>query len=388
MKERTVILVLVGACVWAYASTTALAQGGGAQADSTVTSNLSQQTTAIGGGNANSSAVAEGGTGVGWSNSTSSGGTGLGVSDSASSVNIETTSFSNYTTRTPPMTTYPPSLPFWTHGGWGAINGYFPNGPSTPDKVYERVFDPSNPRDMRELRGILQSVPHRGPLEAIGGILFNTAQSLHRGRGIDISNSLIRDRRPCGKPLLVFIDSYMDTDLLRAAGYAYVGRLSLEGSTKCTWDHVYSAAVAESLPWDVDILLVSGGMKGVSVGSNTSFPMGGYGFSQTNYSLSLFGTVSSGITEGKGEAMLSAAAYRFCPELIQRREIPLSFSDRFRLRPKPAAAAQGSGQARAAGASGSATGAVPQGPGITMSKQLYDMAGFSPEQRVSNVTIR
>jgi hypothetical protein len=139
---------------------------------------------------------------------------------------------------------------------------------------------------------------------------------------------LFRNRRPDGKPLLVFIDSNVDTDILRQAGYAYVGKVSLEGKVDRNWDQVYDAAVAETLPWDVDILLISGGMRGVTVGSNLSFPGAAGAYSQPNYSVSLFGAASSGITEGKGKALVSAAGYRFWPEAVKRRQIPQSFYNR------------------------------------------------------------
>ncbi|MBW7991624.1 MAG: hypothetical protein FVQ84_16645 [Planctomycetes bacterium] len=101
------------------------------------------------------------------------------------------------------------------------------------------------------------------------------------------------------------------------------------------WDHVYDAAVAEALPWDVDILLISGGMKGVTVGSNLSFPGAGGAYSQANYSISMFGSASSGITEGKGKALVSAAGYRYWPAAANRRRIPQAFYNRIQAMVKP-----------------------------------------------------
>jgi len=262
-------------------------------------------------------------------------------SSSGSNSSIISTSTSNYKTRTPPITTFPPYLPYWNHGGWGTIKAYFPNGPNTDDQVYERVFDPQNPNDKRELRGVLESLPYENPLNVLGGILngvgvvFGGPDNYHHGRGFEIASSLVRTRRPRGKPLLVFIDSNVDTKLLKETGYAYVGKVSLEGKVDRNWDHVYDAAVAEALPWDVDILLVSGGMKGVSVGSNTSFPGAGGAYSQTNYSISMFGSVSSGITEGKGKALVSAAGYRYWPAAANRRRIPQAFYNRIQAMVKP-----------------------------------------------------
>lgn len=263
-------------------------------------------------------------------------------SASVSGASISTSSVSNYETRTPPLTVFPPYLPYWNHGGWGTIKAYFPNGPSEDNQVYEQTFDPDDPDDMRMLRGVLESIAHDGPLEFVGGILngvgavFGGADNYHHGRGFEISNSLVRCRRPGGKPLLVFIDSNVDTDVLRDAGYAYVGKVSLEGKVERNWDQVYDAAVAEALPWNVDILLVSGGMRGVTAGSTLSFPGAAGGYSQANYSVSLFGAASSGITEGKGKAVLSATGYRFWPDAVRRRKIPQSFYNRIHASYKPA----------------------------------------------------
>ena len=132
-------------------------------------------------------------------------------SDSKSS--IISTSTSNYKTRTPPITTFPPYLPYWNHGGWGTIKAYFPNGPNTDDQVYERVFDPRNPNDTRDLKNVLKSLPYENPLNILGGILndvgaiFGGPDNYHHGRGFEIASSLVRTRRPRGKPLLIFIDS-------------------------------------------------------------------------------------------------------------------------------------------------------------------------------------
>ncbi|UCF17308.1 MAG: hypothetical protein JSW59_07560, partial [Phycisphaerales bacterium] len=249
---------------------------------------------------------------------------------------INNSSVTKYDTRTEAPTVFPPYLPYWNHGGWGTIKAYFSNGPNKDDRVYERTFDPESPTDIRQLRGVLQSLPYDGPIEAVGGFLNTVGAVLcgvdnfHHGRGFEIANSLVRERRRNGKPLLVFIDTNVDTNLLRKAGYAYVGKVSIEGNINRNWDQVYDAAVAETLPWDVDILLISGGMKGVTVGSNLAFPGAGGAYSQSNYAISMFGSVSSGITEGKGKATVSAEGYRFSPQALNRRRIPESFYDRIR----------------------------------------------------------
>ena len=364
-------------------------------------------------------------------------------SSSSSDVSISSTSISNYRTRTPPITTFPPYLPYWTHGGWGTIKAYFPNGPNSDDQVYERIFNPDNPDDMRGLRGVLKSLPYESPLGVFGGFLngvgavFGGPDNYHHGRGFEIANSLIRTRRPRRKPLLVFIDSNVDTGLLTKAGYAYVGKVSLEGKVDRNWDHVYDAAVAEALPWDVDILLISGGMKGVTVGSNVAFPGAGGAYSQSNYSISLFGAVSSGITEGKGKAIMSAAGYRYCPALAKRRRIPKAFYEKFHAKfykrpaqelaekpvhipvpepdlipvqefelvpvikkqvseqkaPQSKVSPKEAEEAEEAKEAKKAPTACPAKrrcyiPGVEMSQQLYDMAGFGLHQRVQNVTIK
>ncbi len=377
-----------------------------------------QNTQAIGGGNAgadsSSIAWAEGGSSDSDSFSYSE------ASDSSSLLYYAPSSTSNYKARTAPLTTYAPYLPMWQHGGWGTIKAYFPTGPTMHDKVYERTLDPSSDLDMKEVKGILRSLPYSGALEVVGGFLnsvrklFGGPDQFHHGRGFEIANAVIRERRPEGKPLLVFIDSYVDPTLLEQEGYAYVGRIGLEGSYKLNWDHVYNAAIAEALPWDVDILLISGGMKGISVGSTTSLTGGG-GYSQQDYSLSLLPGKTTGITESKGEAVMSATAYRFCPEKIGRSRIPSSLYDRIRRRPQAAAAQPAAGRPVARPAQANATTASPQAlrtaptnivagdekehvapranrpgaaAGIEMSQTLYDRAGFAPGQTVNNVLIR
>lgn len=345
-------------------------------------------------------------------------------SASYSGASVNTTSISNYRPRTQPITTYPAYLPYWNHGGWGTIKAYFPNGPNSDDQVYERIFNPGNSSDIKELKGVLQSLPYEGLLNVFGGILngvgaiFGGPDNFHHGRGFEIANSLIRTRRPKRKPLLVFIDSNVDTKLLKQAGYAYVGKVSLEGNVQRNWDQVYDAAVAEALPWDVDILLISGGMKGVTVGSNSAFPGAGGAYSQSNYSISMFGSVSNGITEGKGKAIVSAAGYRYWPTAVNRRRIPQAFYDKIhakvQLIKKTEQAAQQPTYAPAPKKTRRVTVApapkkpqpvkkkpgivgtvifspVPHKnnrPGVYISRELYEMAGFEAHQRVDNLVIK
>jgi len=341
-----------------------------------------------------STAIAEGGS----ASSTAYGGSSKSDAVSSSGASINTTSVSNYQTRTPPLSVFPPYLPYWNHGGWGTVKAYFPNGPNSDELIYERAFDPKNAEDMRDLRGVIEALSYEGPLEGIGGVLngvgviFGGPDNYHHGRGFEISSSLIRTRRPNGKPLLVFIDTNVDTNLLREAGYAYVGKVSLEGKVDRNWDQVYNAAIAETLPWDVDILLISGGMKGVTVGSNLSFPGAAGAYSQANYSISLFGSVSSGITEGKGKAVVSAEAYRFWPKAAKRRRIPQSFYNKIRAQLMPRQTdtriiEPAPGRVGTARQTTPATRKRPA-PGVEISQELYDLAGFNENQRIENLTIR
>lgn len=390
---KRVVAVLVAVCV------TGLVTYGGdsnvvnTQVQSNPTQNQNVQ--AIGGGNAisdsSSIAWADGGDADSFSYSE--------ASDSSAVLYYAPTSVSHYESKTQPLSTYSPYLPVWQHGGWGTIKAYFPNGPTSNDKVYERTFDPTNELDMDEVKGILKSLPYSGALEAVGGFingvatLFGGAPKYHHGRGFEIANAVSHDRRPDGKPLLVFIDSYIDPVLLEEEGYAYVGRISIEGSYKRNWDHVYNAAVAEALPWDVDILLISGGMKGVSVGTTMS-TSGGGGFSQKDYSLSILPGMSRGITEGKGEAVLSATGYRYCPQRLHERRIPESLYERIRRRPQVAAQpAAGNATATAETVGGVAKEhvAAPQTDtdetGIKIRPEILNMAGFGGSQTVNNVNV-
>jgi hypothetical protein len=281
---------------------------------------------------------------------------------------------------------------------------------------------------MKELRGVLESLPYESPLGVFGGFLngvgaiFGGPDNYHHGRGFEIASSLVRTRRPRGKPLLVFIDSNVDTNLLRNAGYAYVGKVSLEGKVDRNWDQVYDAAVAEALPWNVDILLVSGGMKGVTVGSNFSFPGAGGAYSQTNYSVSMFGAVSSGITEGKGKALVSAAGYRYWPAAAKRRRIPQAFYDRIHAKVQPIRKSTEAVQQvlpvtkkemypvtkkeeypiakkemypvtkkeKYPAAAKEKRPAIPQKkrPGVRVSQELLKMAGFAEHQQVDHLAIK
>ncbi len=328
-----------------------------------------------------------------------------GDASSGSISSISTNSINNYKGRTSPISTILPYLPSWTHGGWGILQTYFPNGPSS-NMAYERVIYPKNSQDIKELKGVLKSIPHDGPLDFLGGVIndvaavFGAPDNFHHGRGFEIASSIERKRRPEGKPLLIFIDSNIDRNVLRDLGFAYVGRVSLEGKSERNWDQVYKAAIAETLPWDVDMIIMSGGMKGVTVGSNFSFPTAAGAYSQLNYSLSMFGGASNGVTEGKGVAMVSAECFRYYPRAIQRRAIPQSFYDKIHA---SAAARQTSAtekpkdRTEVAREITSQTAPVlpkdgdkttKQRPGIEISRELYEMAGFNSQQQLDYMVIK
>ena len=124
----TLILMGVGLC---HASN--------AVADSTVVnSNLSQASSVIGGGDSSSTSSADGA----WSY-------------------LSLASTSNYKGRTAPIAPASPYLPLWNHGGWGTVQGYFANGPTTTNCVYERMIDPEDSEDIKQLHKILGAVPLR-----------------------------------------------------------------------------------------------------------------------------------------------------------------------------------------------------------------------------------
>jgi hypothetical protein len=149
-------------------------------------------------------------------------------------------------------------------------------------------------------------------------------------------------------------------------------------------------------------------MKGVTVGSNLSFPGAAGAYSQANYSVSLFGSVSSGITEGKGKATLSAQGYRFWPKAAKRRRIPQTFYDRIRVQvsqritepavrrrdvrgtPRPVAPAPTETMQSSVGTARQTVPVRRRKPrsGVEISQELYDMAGFSEDQRIGNLVVK
>lgn len=336
--------------------------------DNQLTSNLAQSTRVVGGGDSRSDAVA-----------VAEGGTGIGLSDSFSNSGVSINTSTNVRGRTFPLGTAPAYLPLWQHGGWGTVKGYFANGPTAEDTVYERTFNPNDPEDMDQLRGVLKAIPYTGVLSTAGGLwngitkMLGGPDRLHHGRGFEIANSIIRHRRHYRKPLMVFIDSEIDKKILFKAGYAYVGKISIEGKHSRNWDQVYNAAIAEALPWDVDILLISGGMKGVTVGSNSAYPNASMGYSQLNYSLSLGGSNAKGVTEGKGKPVLSAEAFRFSPRMGRKQRLPRQFYSRLVAR-------YGQTQEKNLHVPSAYVTPTTGIRGVTVSNELMEMAGFKQTQ--------
>jgi hypothetical protein len=438
-KFSFIICAIVLSLCCLYSSTYSTAYGN-VDSTNTVTSQNNQVMQGQGysfsqGGNSYSEggdSYSEGGASYSEGGDSSSGSVAVSGDSSASSISgssysalvFSPSSTSNYKSRTSPVSTNLPYLPSWTHGGWGILQTYFPNGPSS-NQSYERVFYPDNEDDMKELKGIITSIPYDGPIEAVGGALNSICAALggpnafHHGRGFEISNSIERKRRPDGKPLLVFIDSNISRDVLKESGYIYVGRVSLEGRAERNWDQAYRATIAETIPWDVDLMIISGGMKGITVGSTVSFPSASGAYSQLNYSVSMFGGVSNGISEGKGKAEVSAECYKYQPWAIEKRAIPQSFYDKIHTKPvakqisnaetapaktdvtKTETAKLDSTKTTSIKTDANKQAATPQAtssanndldkirqqPGITISRELYDMAGFGSQQ-VNNVNIR
>jgi hypothetical protein len=137
-------------------------------------------------------------------------------------INYAPTSNANYETRVPPLGFVPPYLPMWQHGGWGTVNGYFPNGPTTDDRAYERMFDPEAKEDMQMLKRLLRSAPYANGFKAIGG-LFTPTLKTHRLRGFNVSNALFRDERPEGKRFMIMIDNDVDRETTPDGGICLCG---------------------------------------------------------------------------------------------------------------------------------------------------------------------
>ena len=196
------------------------------------------------------------------------------------------------------------------------------------------IRDDLREMQMDEIKRILESLDYDGPAEifvgCINGIrgLLGGPNAFHYGRGVEITESLVKYRRPKGKPLRVLIDpTNGGKEKLRDAGYISTGKIGTVGDTDRNWEHAYYVAVAEVLIWDIDILLISGGMRGVTVMNNSAAPGIAGGYSQTNYSLSLMGANAEGMTEGKGKPIFSAEAYRHDPKTLEKRTVTQEFYD-------------------------------------------------------------
>jgi hypothetical protein len=113
------------------------------------------------------------------------------------------------------------------------------------------------------------------------------------------------------------------------------------------------------------------------VGSNSSFPNGGAGFSQTNYSLSLLGGLSSGVTEAKGKPVISAEAFRYSPRLLFKRSVSRQFYSSLQSRFPEL-------QAQKPVTYSNPTGGTQ---GIYVRPEMLNMAGFAPNQQVDCMSV-
>ena len=318
-----IVVMFVGVGAWAESSSSSSSE---VILENNVVANANVGTLA--GGVMDNSSNADGGEAVAIVNGVSGGASDSYSGGSASGVSINTTS--NYKNQTPPLNVASPYLPFWNHGGWGPIRALFPNGPA--GNVYEKVWDSDNKEHLRELYGVLTSVQHEGPIEFIGGlfggigdIFIRSNESTYKGKGFVISNSLIKKRRRKGQVLVVLTPSSIEEEklIIESGCYVHAGNVGVEGNETHNWDQAYNVAIAIAMLRDVDILLVSGGMKGVTIGSNTSFGSAG-GYSQTNYSISLMGARAEGKTEGVGEPLIRCIGYRYDIEEASKRKISAS----------------------------------------------------------------
>ena len=326
MRKLTILLVVV--------ALTSVTWG---QSDSEANVLVDSDNTAIGGGNANAGAQAQGG----------AGGTGGTGGSAGAAVNFAPHSTSIVKTREqkvyPPGTSHPFHM-YVNHGGWDLLKGYFVGGPSGDLTVYERQYTPSNKKDMDELYGVLEGMEHDRLIDLPFDIL-NTAWRLcgwaytagqatparlpHRFRGIEVENGFLKDKRPKDLPLMVFVDGSLNLSKLKAAGYVDVGTTTARAdNTSRTWDQVEASIVAETLPWNIEIIIISGGMKGISVATNDSIPVA-IGAGSNDVGFTLQGATAKGATEGVAKAMIRARGYRKDPVRMKRISIPSKY-DAFR----------------------------------------------------------
>ncbi len=232
------------------------------------------------------------------------------------------------------------------------------NSPSRDVGVYERVFRPNDYRDREKIRRIVQSAPYMGPIECLGGVLneigvaLGASDRIHYGRGFLISSSVDRRIRPEGKPIRVLLDRHASPKRLKKAGYNYVGKVYIVGQYNHTWDHVYHVALAEVLPWDVDILVIDTDL-------NTSRPW----------------MHRCTAPHPCGRPVLSAEAYRRYPRFLSRDQ---------GCQGKIRASSSIPEQSQTRDPHSCQRNAV----GITISRRLYALAGFTSEHQVYNVVLR
>ena len=119
-------------------------------------------------------------------------------------------------------------------------------------------------------------------------------------------------------------------------------------------------------------------MKGISVGSTTSFPNASFGYSQANYALGLGAGHSRGVTEAKGKPCLSAEAFSFNPRWSQKSSQPRQFYQSLVARQEA--------QAKAKERANLQLPPLPVSPqgvgGVSVNSELMEMAGIRQGQRV------
>jgi hypothetical protein len=251
------------------------------------------------------------------------------------------------------------------------------NSPSRDVRVYERLFRPNDFWDMEKIRRIIRSAPYMGPIECLGGVLneigvaLGASDRIHYGRGFLISSSVDRRMRPDGKPIRVVLDRHASPERLKKARCTYVGKVYIVGQFHHTWDHVYYAALAEVIPWDVDILVIDTDLNTSRPWKPRCAPSKPPCTGRHHICLPCPLPVSP--PPPCGRPVLSAEAYRRYPRRISKAQglpgkIRASMPKKSKTRvPQP----------------------CPQNTvGITMSRRLFALAGFTPQDRVYNVVLR
>jgi hypothetical protein len=86
--------------------------------------------------------------------------------------------------------------------------------------------------------------------------------------------------------------------------------------------------------------------------------------------------------------MVSAECYRYDPRVLRRRTIPQSFYEKIHSRAILPQNQNIKNTAQAAPAPAPETAKNQKQPGMAISQELYEMAGFSRQQQVDYMTVR